>query len=734
MWLTIVCVFVSTSGVAAAQTSGIFGVVGGVVADPQHRPVPQADITLRAQLSSWQEQAQTDADGKFSFTTVPAGEYTISGTRQGFQTAEQRIIVRSGTVTSIVLDLPLGAVSETVHVTGREGTVNLKSVTTESLVTRDQIERAPGAARSNSLDVVTQFVPGSYMIHDQLHIRGGHQVSWLVDGVPVPNTNISGTVGPQFDPKDIDTIEIQRGGYSAEFGDRTYGVFNVVPRSGFERNREAELLVNYGNFHETNDQFSLGDHSDRAAYYLSANANRTDLGLETPVADTIHDRGTGISGFGSWMYKPTTVDQFRLVASVRADHYQIPNGPDEQNAGIDDHQRERDGFVNFSWLHTIGSRAFLTVSPFYHYNRAAFDGGSNDPIIATDHRASQYIGGQAVLAASRGSHNGRVGVYGFHQHDDVLFGLQSGGGGLALNQAQTPTGHVEVAFAEDQYAATDRLTLHGGVRMTRFSGGITETAVSPRVGAVIRVPVCECSVRGYYGRYYQAPPLTTVSGPLLDLAVDEGFGFLPLEGERDEQYEVGVAIPARGWAIDLDYFHTHARNFFDHDVIGNSNIFLPLTIDTARIRGWEASMRSPRGQRAQAHLAFAHQFVEGRGAVSGGLTSFQPPSDDFFFLDHDQRDTLTVGMDVQLPAATAASGSIGYGSGFLEGDGPAHKPAHTIVSLQGSKAFGKGWTLIVTALNVGNTHFLLDESNTFGGTHFNSPRQISAGVRYRFHY
>ena len=190
MWLAIVCVFVSTSGVAAAQTSGIFGVVGVVVADPQRRPVPQADITLRAQLSSWQEQAQSDADGKFSFTAVPAGEYTISGTKPGFQTAEQRIIVRSGTVTSVMLDLPLGAVSETVHVTGREGTVNLKSVTTESLVTRDQIERAPGAARSNSLDVVTQFVPGSYMIHDQLHIRGGHQVSWLVDGVPVPNTNI----------------------------------------------------------------------------------------------------------------------------------------------------------------------------------------------------------------------------------------------------------------------------------------------------------------------------------------------------------------------------------------------------------------------------------------------------------------------------------------------------------------------------------------------------------------
>src|SRR5258707_611420 len=84
------------------------------------------------------------------------------------------------------------------------------------------------------------------LVHDQLHIDGGHQVSWLLDGVPVPNPSIASTVGPQFDPKDIDNIEVQRGGYSADYGDRTYGVFNVVTRSGFERNREAEIVTSYG--------------------------------------------------------------------------------------------------------------------------------------------------------------------------------------------------------------------------------------------------------------------------------------------------------------------------------------------------------------------------------------------------------------------------------------------------------------------------------------------------------
>jgi len=77
--------------------------------------------------------------------------------------------------------------------------------------------------------MITDFTPGAYVTHDMLHMRGGHQVDWLIDGVPVPNTNIATNLGPQIDPKDIDYLEIQRGSYDAEYGDRTYGIFNIVP-------------------------------------------------------------------------------------------------------------------------------------------------------------------------------------------------------------------------------------------------------------------------------------------------------------------------------------------------------------------------------------------------------------------------------------------------------------------------------------------------------------------------
>ncbi len=722
---------------AALASASIFGTVRGIVHDPQHRPIEGAQVTLRAQFSEWKQETQSNAEGAFLFEAVPAGKYTIRIEKQGFRAEERAVLVTSDSAPVHHIWLELGAVTEKVEVTEALGQINPESSTTQTAVSRQEIDRTPGASRANSLQMITDFVPGAYMVHDQLHVRGGHQVSWLVDGIPVPNTNIASNVGPQFDPKDIDTIEVQRGGYAADYGDRTFGVFNVVTRSGFERNREGELVLGFSSFNETNDHISFGDHTARFAYYASVNANRTDLGLETPVPQVIHDLGSGIGGFASLILNATPKDQLRLVTSLRGDHFQIPNTFSDQAVGARDVQNERDAFINFSWVRTLRGGMLLTVSPFYHFNRANFDGGSNDtPLVTTDHRSSQYAGGQVSLAVVRGRHNARVGFYSFGQRDDDFFGLRgNSGSGTSLSQQVKPGGNLEALFVEDQFKLTSWFTVNGGVRLTHFSGGLNENAASPRAGAAIRVPRLNWVLRGFYGRYYQAPPLATVSGPLLGLALQQGFGFLPLRGERDEQYEVGLAIPLRGWVIDVDRFHTRARNFFDHDVIGNSNIFLPLTIDTARIRGWEATVRSPRVfGRAQFHLAYSHQFAEGRGGVNGGLSSFQPSSPGFFFLDHDQRDTLVLGGEVQLPWTSWASASAGYGSGFLDGNGPAHKPAHTIFNFSLGKSFGEAWSLAFTALNAGNTHFLLDDSNTFGGTHFNNPRQFSGEVRYRFHF
>jgi outer membrane receptor protein involved in Fe transport len=585
--------------------------------------------------------------------------------------------------------------------------------------------------------MITDHVPGSYVVHNQLHIRGGHQVDWLVDGVPVPNTNIASNVGAQFDPKDIETIEVARGGYSAEYGDRTYGVFNVIPRTGFERDRTAELITSFGNHFSTDDQINFGDHTSRFAYYASISGNRSNYGLETPIAEIVHDRVNGQGAFTSLIFNATPSDQLRFVGSFRRDEFQVPTDPSAEGGGLRDTQHEQDGFANFSWVHTIGQGTLLIVSPFYHFNRAAYDSSPNDvPLITTDHRTSQYAGAQVTLSFVRGKHNARGGFYGFAQQDHELFGLaEPHGSGEPVVQNVRPTGNLEAVFLEDQYRVSNWLTLNGGIRLTHFSGGVSENAASPRAGGAITLPKLHWIVRGFYGRFYQAPPLTTVNGPLAQLAVEEGFVFLPLHGERDEQYEFGLTIPYRGWVFEASHFRTNARNFFDHDALGDSNLFLPLTIASVRIWGEEATLHTPRARkRWEGFVTFSHQFTEGRGAVTGGLTDFSPPDVGFFYLDHDQRNTFTVGGSGEIWWKTRVSANVNFGSGFLNGDGPNHLPAHAEINISAVKSFGERFSVGVTATNLGGTRFLLDNSNTFGGTHFNDPRQIYGSFRWRFHY
>jgi hypothetical protein len=276
------------------------------------------------------------------------------------------------------------------------------------------------------------------------------------------------------------------------------------------------------------------------------------------------------------------------------------------------------------------------------------------------------------------------------------------------------------------------LTLNTGLRATRYAGGTTESAVNPRLGAAVQLPRLRWVLRAFWGSYYQAPPLSAIGGPVEQFAVSEGFGFLPLRGERDQQREFGLTIPIRNWTLSVSHFRTNAENFSDHDVLGNSNITLPLSIQTVRSRGSEVRLNSPGFRRFRFHLAYANMIVRGRGGVTGGMTDFAPPADGTFIIDHDQRHTLTSGANFTLPRGIWFNANVVTGSGFLDGDGPNHLPAHATLDLAVGKSFSRDVSATFTVLNMANARFLLGRDNSFAGTHYNDPRQFMVQLRYRF--
>ena len=168
-----------------------FGSVRGVVHDPQHRPIQGAHITLKAQTSDWTQSQDSSDSGEFEFRSVPIGTYTVTVVSQGFLQMQQDVIVQSDTSPVLHFKLAVAGTKEEVVVSGTPVAATMDTVTPTTMLSRQDIQQTPGADRTNGVEMITDYVPATYVAHDMLHMNGGHQVLWLIDGVSIPNTNIA---------------------------------------------------------------------------------------------------------------------------------------------------------------------------------------------------------------------------------------------------------------------------------------------------------------------------------------------------------------------------------------------------------------------------------------------------------------------------------------------------------------------------------------------------------------
>ncbi|MGB8029225.1 MAG: TonB-dependent receptor [Terracidiphilus sp.] len=747
----------------------VIATVHGVVHDPQHRPIAGATVTLQAADSDFALHATTNADGEFELPEAPIGVYRLTVTATGFSNATQTFAVASGTNPILHIPLQVTGATESVVVNGTASSAD--TVTPTTLITRQTIDETPGADRTIGTEMITDFVPGAYMTHDMLHMRGGHQTSWLIDGVAIPNTKIASNVGPQIDPKDIDTMETERGSYDADLGDRTYGMFNVLPRNGFEFNRNGELMLYAGDLYTGEAQVALGNHSEKSAWYASATGSRSNYGLATPVPAIDHDATNSESGFVSLIRNQTPKDQLRVDGQYRQDYFQVPYDPDANDyecisdyycsAGLRDGQTERDSFVIANWVHTISPKALVSVAPFYHFNQSDYDSLAADyPVATMWHQQSNYGGAQADARADAGWNTFSGGMYSFIQGENDLFGVQvnDGSGPSQPNTTAHATAELVEFYIGDHLRLGRYVTLLGGERFTFYRSDQNAGAVYPRIGATVRIPKLNWVLRGFYGHFFQPAPILTVSSSVLNYAGSLGGGentFTPIPSERDEEHQFGIEIPYRGWMMDVDTFKNRVNNFLDHSNLGESNMYFPIAVDGALIRAWEMTLHSPSLWRyGQFYVTYSNQIAEQRGNIIGGFTcsiATDPACDlgpDYTPLDHDQRNTLNTGFTANLPAHTWFATNVYYGSGFANGlactdpsscpdNGPyygSYLPVHTTFDSSIGHSLGENWKLSATVINVTNHRVLLDNSITIGGFHYNDPRMIAVEARYKFHF
>jgi hypothetical protein len=221
------------------------GAVGGVVKDASGAVLP--GVTVEVSSPALIEKIRTvvtDGSGQYQIVSLPPGVYTVSFTLTGFSTVKREgIEVAVNFTANVNAELKVGAVAETITVTGETPVVDIQSAAQQKTLTSTMFKDIPTsgvwiqlATLVAGVNTTTRDVGGSSgdTTGAQVSAHGGlpgDGVS-LLDGLRVGNMYISSNVSNMsFSPLLFDEVDIAVGGQTGESG--TNGVLaNMIPKSG----------------------------------------------------------------------------------------------------------------------------------------------------------------------------------------------------------------------------------------------------------------------------------------------------------------------------------------------------------------------------------------------------------------------------------------------------------------------------------------------------------------------
>jgi hypothetical protein len=218
-------------GSAGAQER--FGNLNGRVVDQQNLALPAVTVVSTNQESGELRTVVTDADGQFLIPNLVPGRYKIRFELQGFSVVEREVLVLLGQTFKVDATLAVGALTETVQVTG-EATplVDTRSTVVAHNVTAEEFDRMPKARTFQGLALTAPSVnAGDIEGGFQVNGASGAENSFTVDGV-VTNSLINGRSRQDTVFEYLQEVQVKTAGIEAEFGGALGGVISAVTKSG----------------------------------------------------------------------------------------------------------------------------------------------------------------------------------------------------------------------------------------------------------------------------------------------------------------------------------------------------------------------------------------------------------------------------------------------------------------------------------------------------------------------
>ena len=223
--------------------------VAGVVRDASGAILPGVSVEAASPaLIEKSRTVVTDGSGQYRIVDLEPGTYTVTFMLSGFTTVKREGIELTGAgVTTINADLPVGAVAETVTVTGATPVVDTQTSTKREVVLSNSVLAAIPATRtygnilamvpgvqSLTLDVnSTQSVTGT-ATNFFFTSRGGrgNEGTVQVDGMNVGSAFGGGGVSSfAYDFVNAQEVQVTVAGGMGE-SDRGGPAFNIIPKTG----------------------------------------------------------------------------------------------------------------------------------------------------------------------------------------------------------------------------------------------------------------------------------------------------------------------------------------------------------------------------------------------------------------------------------------------------------------------------------------------------------------------
>ncbi len=278
--------FLSATAVAWAQSTTT-GAVTGRVVDPAMAVIRNAAVTLKNHGTGATQTAVTSPSGTYLFAFVDPGNYTVSASAPGFETAAQLVTVKLGLTKTLDFQLSIGKAKQTVTVSSKAHLLETSNGNVSATITPLQISEIPNPG--NDLTFIAQMAPGTVMNTERgdgnLSLYGLPAISNLftVDGMndmnPLLNVNNSGATNLMLGLNDIEEATVVTNGYSGEYGGLAGANINYITKSGTNA------------FHGDADYYWNGSALDANSFFNNAtdtplpfvNANQWAASLGGPI-------------------------------------------------------------------------------------------------------------------------------------------------------------------------------------------------------------------------------------------------------------------------------------------------------------------------------------------------------------------------------------------------------------------------------------------------------------------